>query len=579
VHEVLRVIEERVRTGSRPGQRTDGLRVALAIEGGGMRGTVSAGMALALHERGLMPAFDAVYGSSAGAITGAWLLSSEPERLHGWAHPDYARTMIRWSALLRRRPVADVRTLVEVVYQTEFPMDFGSILASPIEYHPLATDAATGTSTDLGPMISDAAELRLAIRASAALPFLAGPPVRLRGRRYYDAGVSETIPFRTPVDQGATHILVLRTRQPRDVPDAAIDAPGIGAPGIGAPGIDGWPDAGRPADIDAAAAAADVPEVARDARAGGSTRAGHWARAVNQALTHGRAVTSGWTRSARAAHSGDQAGADEAAVIGVEAVVAGAPATDAGARGGLDPGTDRRAGIEWVAGAESWTTVSRVAAPGHPLTADGDRFATTAEPGAGDEPIADDEPTAEAEPLAGGVSATGHQSAAAGQSAANPKATAAARAAGLRAAGLRAGAGSARSAAASAALGAIRRARQHNRLGHPRPGHARASQPRAGQEQAARPRAPQARVPRSVQLLTRTTLRNESPEFRAALLTRSARTAADVKAMAAGEADGSVFVIFPPPTTPPVSRLTTDSVLLAAALEAGRQAVNEIFGP
>ena len=140
--EVLRVIEERVRTGSRPGQRSDGLRVALAIEGGGMRGTVSAGMALALHERGLVSAFDAVYGSSAGAITGAWLLSSEPERLRGWAHTDYARTMIRWSALLRRRPVADVRTLVEVVYQTEFPMDFDSILASPVEFHPLATDAA-----------------------------------------------------------------------------------------------------------------------------------------------------------------------------------------------------------------------------------------------------------------------------------------------------------------------------------------------------------------------------------------------------------------------------------------------------
>ena len=143
-----------------------------------MRGTVSAGMALMLHERGLVSAFDAVYGSSAGAITGAWLVSSEPERLRGWAHTDYARTMIRWSALLRRRPVADVRTLVEVLYQTEFPMDFDSISASPVEFHPLATDAATGESTDLRPMISNPAELRLALRASAALPFLAGPPVR-----------------------------------------------------------------------------------------------------------------------------------------------------------------------------------------------------------------------------------------------------------------------------------------------------------------------------------------------------------------------------------------------------------------
>jgi predicted patatin/cPLA2 family phospholipase len=214
VHEVLRLIQERVRSGSRPGHRDDPYRIALSIEGGGMRGTVSAGMALALHELGLVPAFDAVYGSSAGAITGAWLLSSTPEGLRGWADPEYARTLIRWSALLRGRPVVDVHTLVEVVYQTEFPMDFDSVLASQVEYHPLGTDAETGESTDLRPLIADPVELRLALRASASLPFLAGPPVELRGRRFYDAGVAESVPFRTPLGQGATHVLVLRSRRP-----------------------------------------------------------------------------------------------------------------------------------------------------------------------------------------------------------------------------------------------------------------------------------------------------------------------------------------------------------------------------
>jgi predicted patatin/cPLA2 family phospholipase len=214
MHEVLRVIDERVRSGSKPGRRADPHRIALSIEGGGMRGTVSAGMALALHELGVVSAFDAVYGSSAGAITGAWLLSSTPERLRGWADPDYARTLIRWSALLRGRPVVDVRTLVEVVYQTEFPMDFDSVLASQVEYHPLGTDAETGESTDLRPLISNPAELRLALRASASLPFLAGPPVELGGRRFYDAGVAESIPFRTPLAQAATHVLVLRSRRP-----------------------------------------------------------------------------------------------------------------------------------------------------------------------------------------------------------------------------------------------------------------------------------------------------------------------------------------------------------------------------
>ena len=249
MHDVLRVIEERARSGSRPGHRDDGLRIALSIEGGGMRGTVSAGMALALYERGLVPAFDAVYGSSAGAISGAWLLSSTPEGLRGWADPNYARSLIHWSAPLRRRPrrrpVVDVETLVEVLYQTELPMDFASVLASPVEYHPLATDAATGESTDLRPLITDEAELRLALRASASLPFLAGPPIELHDRRFYDAGVAESIPFRTPLAQGATHILVLRSRRPLDLAEGAGGA-------AGADGADDQANPDRAAGIDGA---------------------------------------------------------------------------------------------------------------------------------------------------------------------------------------------------------------------------------------------------------------------------------------------------------------------------------------
>ena len=233
-HEVLRALAARCRTGSRPLARDDGLRIALIIEGGGMRGVISAGMALALDELGLVPAFDAVYGASAGAITGAWLLS-RPEGLRGWAEPAYTKILIRRTALLRGRPVADVRALIEDLYQTTFPMDFAAVLASPVEFHPLATDAATGQSTDLRPLIGNPAELRLALRASAAMPLLAGPPVEFAGRRFYDAGVSESIPYRTALTQGATHLLILRSRpapqtvshrpsqgDPRPAPDGSV---------------------------------------------------------------------------------------------------------------------------------------------------------------------------------------------------------------------------------------------------------------------------------------------------------------------------------------------------------------------
>lgn len=215
-HEVLRVLSDRARCGSRPGERTDGLRVALAIEGGGMRGTISGGMALALIELGLLPAFDAVYGASSGAITGAWLLSSRPEGLRGWADPVYANALIRRSNILRGRPMVDVHALIEKVYRDVFPLDFRSVLDNKVEYHPMATDAVTGRSTDLRPLVTNPAELRRALRASAALPVLAGPPVELGNRQFYDAGLSESIPYRTALAQHATHVLVLRTRRTID---------------------------------------------------------------------------------------------------------------------------------------------------------------------------------------------------------------------------------------------------------------------------------------------------------------------------------------------------------------------------
>ena len=67
---VLRIMIDRARTGSRPLGRSDPYRVCLAIEGGGMRGAVSAGMCVVLEAAGLVPAFDRIYGVSAGALNG-----------------------------------------------------------------------------------------------------------------------------------------------------------------------------------------------------------------------------------------------------------------------------------------------------------------------------------------------------------------------------------------------------------------------------------------------------------------------------------------------------------------------------
>jgi len=92
-------------------------------------------------------------------------------------------------------------------------MDFPAILANPTTFHPIGTDIRTGRAVDLHRHIVDKRTLMTALRASAGLPILAGPPVPLGDAEYLDGGLSETVPIRTAVRDGATHALILRTRR------------------------------------------------------------------------------------------------------------------------------------------------------------------------------------------------------------------------------------------------------------------------------------------------------------------------------------------------------------------------------
>jgi predicted patatin/cPLA2 family phospholipase len=208
---VLEVLQRRQVSGS----RRDGNRVALVIEGGGNRAAYSAGMAIALDELGLTECFDAVYGTSGGALNGAWLLAGEGRKwLPLWASPEYAaQRVVDLKRLLWGRPVVDLELLLEHVYVNVFQMDFEAILASPVTLHPMATDVRTGAAVDLHPTVRDRSSLQAALRASASLPALAGRGVTIEGQRYVDGGLAEPVPFRTALVQGATHVLVLRTRR------------------------------------------------------------------------------------------------------------------------------------------------------------------------------------------------------------------------------------------------------------------------------------------------------------------------------------------------------------------------------
>lgn len=210
-HPVVELIRRRREQGSLPGQREDGRRVALVIEGGGMRGCVSAGMTAAIEQLGLTNSFDEVHGASAGAFNAAFLIAGQASYLtglyqHGFGNP----TFVSVRRVIRGQSLFNMDYVVNEVWRTQRPLRTERIIESAIELHCTATDVQTAEVVDLTDLRDDL-EIRTAMLASARLPWLSGAPVPFRGRLLFDATLAESVPVHVP-RQTATDMLVLQTR-------------------------------------------------------------------------------------------------------------------------------------------------------------------------------------------------------------------------------------------------------------------------------------------------------------------------------------------------------------------------------
>src|SRR4051812_30465479 len=210
-HPVSKVLRERTEARSAPGAREDGHRVALVLEGGGMRGVVSAGMVAALERLGMRDAFDLIVGSSAGAINGAALLSGVAQRAaDAYCGPLASRSFVNPLRVLRGKPVIDVNDVLNYVTATDVAGN-DRVLSSGVALHCIATDVEAAAPVDLHGMRTQEA-VWSAILASSRMPWAGGPPVEIGGRRYLDGGLVSPVPVAQAIAAGATHVLAPQTR-------------------------------------------------------------------------------------------------------------------------------------------------------------------------------------------------------------------------------------------------------------------------------------------------------------------------------------------------------------------------------
>jgi predicted patatin/cPLA2 family phospholipase len=194
-----------------PGSRSDGFKIGLAVEGGGIRGVVSAAMLCGLEDLGLSNAFDAVYAASSGATNGAYFLAGG-----GWYplsiyYDDLSsRNFVDFRQFFRGQ-ILNLDYAFGVVIDQLKPLDYETVIASSVPLH-IAVTLVDEMRTDMVSDFASRADLRGALIASAWLPVALKGTTTFRGKRAVDGGVLTPHPYRLALQDGCTHVLSLSTR-------------------------------------------------------------------------------------------------------------------------------------------------------------------------------------------------------------------------------------------------------------------------------------------------------------------------------------------------------------------------------
>lgn len=206
---VIQNIQQRAADRRKGVTDTDGRKIALIIEGGGMRSVCSGAGAAALGQLGLHDVFDEVYASSAGTMNAAYFMANQP--LLGMSV--YFDNCTTWSFLnpFRIWKILDVDYIVDHVVVVEKPLDVESIKGSSSRLLVSVCDSSTGENLVID--VRDTMDpVHQVFKAAMALPVLYNRSVLLGKRWCIDSGAFAPFPLEQAFSRMCTDVLVLQTR-------------------------------------------------------------------------------------------------------------------------------------------------------------------------------------------------------------------------------------------------------------------------------------------------------------------------------------------------------------------------------
>ena len=178
------------------------MRLGLAVEGGGMRGVVSASMLAALEDRGFGDSFDAVYGCSSGSINAAYFLAKETwYRVSIYYDELSTARFVDLGRVFAGKDILDLRYAFDEVMESLKPLDYEAVLRSPVEFG-IAVTLVDQKKTQLIKDFQSRSDLKEALYAGAWLPLAVKGTADFRGQRAVDGGLLTALPYRLALQDG-----------------------------------------------------------------------------------------------------------------------------------------------------------------------------------------------------------------------------------------------------------------------------------------------------------------------------------------------------------------------------------------
>lgn len=216
-HPVLKVLSARRNCLATGRGIHDGHRVGLAVEGGGMRGIISAAMLAAVEELGFAECFDAIYGFSAGAVNAAYFFSGNcRERLSAYYNDIPSGSYIDFRRLAKGKSFLDIDALFDELICRQRPLDYEAITRSHREFHIGITNVDALETEDVFEF-SSRDDLVDSLRASCWMPISSFHTAIWRNHRAMDGSVLTGHPLQIAINNGCSHVLSLSTRPIRQV--------------------------------------------------------------------------------------------------------------------------------------------------------------------------------------------------------------------------------------------------------------------------------------------------------------------------------------------------------------------------